>query len=146
MELKIILYSYLDVFPKKSCSSALAMSQLSILRILCLRYICLIFSIFKIVFNTSFNKKPESLCSSVCLWCIETFHWKGGNKLSCFIVFFFCLSFCVNIFSKNVLLFVPRLALPQQKTLRNIRNFECFLSRLFPYLCFLKYLMYTEIV
>ena len=68
LELKIIVYPNLDnVFSYKSYSSTLVMSQLHISRIFCLQYICLIFSILKIIFNMVFDKKYESLCASVCL-------------------------------------------------------------------------------
>ena len=68
LELKIIVYPDLDnVFSYKSYSSTLVMLQLHISRIFCLQYICLIFSILKIIFNMVFDKKYVSLCSSVCL-------------------------------------------------------------------------------
>ena len=69
--------------------------------ILWLWYICPIFSILKIVLNMALDKKYESLCCSVCLWCIEVFHWNCEHflKLSCLIIFFLTVAF--------VLLFVP---------------------------------------
>ena len=39
-------------------------------------------------------------------------------------------SFCVNIFSKNFLLFLPHLTISQWKILLNIRNCECFVNTL----------------
>ena len=86
------------------------------------------------------SEKYESLCSSVCLLKYFT-EMMTGRTFSRIILSHSVLSyssFCVNMFSENILLLVPCLAKSQQKTLLNIRKFDCFLNRLWPIFFFLE--------
>ena len=111
LEFKIILYTNFDIFSYKSCSSALVMSQLSISRILCFWYICPIFSILQIFsshfFNMASNEKYESLC--LLKHFTKTVTPRTFSKSNLSHSFLSYSGFCVNIFSKSFLLFVPSL-------------------------------------
>ena len=52
--------------------------------------------------------------------------------------FLSCSSFCVNIFSKSFLLFVPAFVHVTVKNFIGYWSFECFLNRLSPILFFVK--------
>ena len=90
------------------------MSQLSISQILCLLYIFAIFCIFKmhfLQFSIWFLRKYQSLCSSSVYdelkYFTETMIPRAFLKIILSHSFLSYSSFCVNIFSKNFLLFVP---------------------------------------
>ena len=85
--------------------------------ILCLRYICPVFSILKIVFNIAFNQKYQSLCYpsvyDALKYFTETVTPRTFSKIILSHSFLFYSSFCVNIFFENFLLFASRLAMSQ---------------------------------
>ena len=92
--------------------------------------ICPIISILKVVFNMAFHEKNKILflpsVYDALKYFTETVTPTTFSKIILFHSFLSYSSFCVNIFSKNYLLFVPRVAMSQLKTLLNIRDFECF--------------------
>ena len=79
LELKITLYTNLDVFLSNIFSALSLCHNQAFDGKLCLWYICLIFSILKIVLNLAFDKTYERFYSSVCLWGIEIFHRNGDT-------------------------------------------------------------------
>ena len=86
---------------------SLVLSQLIISQILCLWYICPIFSILKIVLTKNTRVcVPRSVYDAL-KYFTETLTPRTFSKIILSHSFLSHSSFCVNIFSKNFLLFVP---------------------------------------
>ena len=93
-------------------------------------------------FNMGFNKNTRvcvdpSVYDAV-KYFIETVTPRTFSKIFLSHSFLSNNSFCVNVLSKNFLLFVTSLTKSQSKTLLNIRNFACFLNRPCPIFLFLE--------